>query len=107
MKNEMATTMKTTFEIDKPKGGVTMTHMMISTSFADRPSERERWRGSRNFEAFFILFFLTVPLEGNTLDKLHTPDFISTSPFLKNDMTSPQRRSSKQVPDGSLTIAKT
>lgn len=72
-----------------------------------RPAERERWRGSRDFEAFFILFFLTVPLEGNTLDKLHTPDFISTSPFLKNDMTSPQRRSSKQVPDGSLTIAKT
>lgn len=138
MKNEMATTMKTTLEMGKPKGGVTMIHMMIhiqsvlrsheqtlqlcnphththnykaspqiSASFADRPSERERWRGGRDFEAFFILFLLTVPLEGNTRAKLHTHDFISTSPFLKNDMTSPQRRSSKQVPDGSLTIAKT
>lgn len=57
----MKKTTKTTFEIDKPRGGVTMNHMMISTSFADRPSERERWRDSRDFEAFFYSIFFNSP----------------------------------------------
>lgn len=40
MKNEMATTMKTTLEMGKPKGGVTVIHMMIHIQSVLRSHEQ-------------------------------------------------------------------
>lgn len=54
-------------------------------------------------------FLLTVPLEGNTQDRLHTPDFILTSLsfFFKNASLPGKQRRLNHIPNGRLMISKT